>query len=69
MGHMESDPGLRGTTVQACTSRHRHSNYDVIMSPTVGGGRHCSSASSLISLRYLSFVFVGIDENMQRVSL
>jgi len=48
---------LRCTTLQctACTSRHRHSNYDVIASPAhsrqprqtcCGRGVHCPSASS-----------------------
>jgi len=36
----------------ACTSRHRHSNYDAITSPAIGGGMHCPSASS--SLRYVA---------------
>jgi len=26
--------------------RHRHSNYDVITSPALGGGMYCHSASS-----------------------
>jgi len=41
---------LRCATLQctACTSRHRHSNYDVITSPAVGRGMHCTSASSSI---------------------
>ena len=30
----------------ACTSRHRHSNYDVIMLPALGGGMQCPSAYS-----------------------
>ena len=51
---------LRNAAVQACTSRHRHSNYDVITSPAhdrqrdwyrdtgktcLGGGMHCPGAS------------------------
>jgi len=32
----------------ACTSRHHHSNYDVITSPALGGGMHCYSASSYL---------------------
>jgi len=40
---------LRCATLQwrACTSRHRHSNYDVITSPALGGGMHCPNASIL----------------------
>jgi len=42
--------GRYSATLQcwAC-SRHRHSNYDVIMSLALGGGTgmHCPSASSL----------------------
>jgi len=49
---------LRCATLQcrACTSKHRHNNYDLITSPTqdrqpwqtcLGGAMHCSSASSL----------------------
>ena len=30
----------------AVPGRHRHSNYEVITSPAVGGGMHCPSASS-----------------------
>jgi len=43
---------LRCATLQcrACTSRHRHSNYDVITSPTLGGGVHCPSISSLTDI-------------------
>jgi len=58
---------LRCATLQctACTSRHRHSNCDVITSPAhdrqrdwyratgntcLGGGKHCSSASSFVIL-------------------
>jgi len=45
---------------RACTSRNRHSNYDVIKSPDLGGGIHCSSASSLLNC-YLSFEFSDFD--------
>ena len=39
---------LRCATLQwlACISRHRHSNYDVITTPVLGGGMHCPSAST-----------------------
>jgi len=58
LGDMESGINrLRCATLQctACTSSHRHSNYDVITSPAhdrqsrqtcLGGGMHCPSASS-----------------------
>jgi len=38
----------------ACTSRHRHSNYDVIMSPSLGGGVHSPSASTFKIHRYVA---------------
>jgi len=40
----------------ACTSRHRHSNCDVITSPDLGGGMHCPSASDLFSICWFSVV-------------
>ena len=67
LGDMENGINrLRCATVQcrACTSRHRHSNYDIITSPAahdrqpdwyrdtgktcLGGGMHCPSASSFV---------------------
>ena len=53
---------------RACTSRHRHSNYDVIMSPAhdwyrdtgktcLGRGMHCPSTSSLYMLCKLMITF------------
>ena len=49
---------LRCATPQctACTSRHHHSNYDVITSPAVGGGMHCPSASSFKSVLALQMI-------------
>jgi len=40
----------RTATLQcrAYTSRHRHSNYNVIMWPALGAGMHCPSASSYL---------------------
>ena len=38
----------------ACTNRHRHSNYDVITSPALGGGMHCPSASSYYCYYYFN---------------
>jgi len=51
MGDTESGiKRLRCATLQctAYTSRHRHNNYDVITSPTLGGGIHCPSDSRYV---------------------
>jgi len=50
---------LRCATLQcwACTSRHRHSNYDVIRLPALGGGMHCSSASRYFCHRLAKVTF------------
>jgi len=55
LGDMESGINwLRCETLQcwACSSRH-HSNYDVIMSPALGGGMQCPSASSIETIKVL----------------
>jgi len=44
---VSTDCAARRCNFTACTSRHRHSNYDVITSPAFGGGMHCLSASSI----------------------
>jgi len=55
LGNTESGINL---TLQctACTSRRRHSNYDVITSPALGGGMHCPSASSFDCIYYKGYV-------------
>jgi len=46
---IDSPDGGTSKTCVGGENRHRHSNYDVITSSTLGGGMHCPSASSLWS--------------------
>jgi len=58
LGDMESGINrLLWATLQCtlCTSRHRHSNYDIITSPDIGGDMHCPRASSYM-LYYCNMV-------------
>jgi len=62
---------LRCVTLQrrVCTSRHHHSNYDVITSPAddrqprqtcLGRGMHCPSASSFIICYIMAVVWLNL---------
>jgi len=62
LGDTESGINCMMLQCTACTSRHHHSNYDIITSPALCGGMHCPSASSSYQYFYLAFAVTNTND-------